>query len=644
MGNKEKMDVGKLLSIYDSTMDYHLERFKRLEENIRLRSHDHLSEAEKQAYEEQGRQNVSIPLIASKLNYFVAYQRAYRTEWKVTPKQDPADEIKASIYNIQLKDLESRCQMKYVESEVFDAGIGTDMGIYEIYPAADCQGNKIPYVRSVDPRDFLYDPNATEYDRSDGMFMSKMHKMYRYQLRDKYSKAVVDRLSENYYRVWGNEKQDMFVNLSTIDPEYDIITVFTHYHKVGRSYWHVYFNDHLNLNGKIDTPYIGKYETKKEAEEALRTQHIPYLLSFQTEDMEEGEVVERWDTYIDKYVFTAETILEYEKTDMKDYPFVPFYAFAHLDQYWTLTDMLKTAQQQFDRLNTQIDAGLSKDIKSGYEMDITKLADGITPQEAMRMLHDNGVIPVVQAGAINPISRQGINWQWANVADVMKNYVEELAGGRSFQGLSSGANETGIAVEAKRSQGELYNSVFLDNLRRTKQILAKRLIWWFDKYDKANRVIKVSGDSMPQQFIQAFMEAGLMQQSLVDKEQAYFRLDARLTHLKEADFDIEISNRKLTDTEQDRKLNQLIAMVQVNPMIGQTMTFTREMLQSADIDFKTRMQITQELEQMMYQNMVQQQSAQMYAMNNQLQSGVIQQMQAKKELSENNTQKQGKKK
>lgn len=637
--DKVKLDVADLLSIYDVSMPYHLERFSRLNENLRLRSYDHLSKEEKAAYESQGRQNITIPLIASKLNYFIAYQRAYRTEWRVSPKQDPSDEIKASIYGIQLQDLESRCDMKYVESDVFDAGIGTDCGVFEIYLQRDREGNEIPAVKNLDPRDFIFDHNAIEYDKSDGMFMAKMHRTYRYLLREDYPKSKVDRLGESYYRQWGNDRDDLFTKLSTVNPEYDLLTVFTHYHKVGRSYYHAYFNDVLNLNGKINEPYLGKYPTKAEAEKAIREQQTNYILALKADEIDDGEVVERWGTYIDRYVFTAEEILEYEKTDMCDFPFVPFFSFSHLNNYWTLTDMLKTTQQQFDRLMAQIDYGLSTDLKGGYEVNVDKLHDGITPVEAMRMLQENGVVPVVENGAVSPINRQGISWQWVNVAQIMQSHVEDLAGGRAMQGLSSGANETGVAVEAKRSQGELYNSVFLDNLRRTKQILAKRLIWWFNKYDTSGRVVKVAGDSLPPQFIMPFINNGLLEQSITDKTMAYFRIKPDLNHLKDSEFDIEISNRRYTENEQDRKLNQLIAVTQVNPMIGQTLTFTREMLQSVDLDFKTRMQISQELEQLMYNQMVMQQSNQMYAMNNQLQSGQLQAMQAQKELSGNNQQK-----
>ena len=222
------LELEDLLNLYDSSMDFHRKRFKRIEENIRLRSHDHLSETEKAAYESQGRQNITIPLIASKINYFVGHQRAYRSEWKVTPKQDPADEIKASIYSLQLADLEERCNMKYVESEVFDSGIGTDCGCYEIYLGEDKSGNKIPCVRSIDPRDFIYDKNATDYDRSDGVFMAKMKKDYRYNLRVDYPDAKVDRLSESYYTNYFNlGKDDFYYYFNSNNPDYDVLTVFT---------------------------------------------------------------------------------------------------------------------------------------------------------------------------------------------------------------------------------------------------------------------------------------------------------------------------------------------------------------------------------------------------------------------------------
>ena len=157
----------------------------------------------------------------------------------------------------------------------------------------------------------------------------------------------------------------------------------------------------------------------------------------------------------------------------------------------------------------QIDYGLARDIKQGYEVVVPKLHNSITPVEAMNMLQENGVIPVNEAGAVTPIATQGINWQWVNVASTMQGFIEEMAAGRSFQGLSSGANETGVAIEAKARQGSLYGSVFLDNLQRSKIILAVRLIEWFSKYDKTGRIIKIAGESLPPEFIQGFTDIGL---------------------------------------------------------------------------------------------------------------------------------------
>lgn len=582
---KTKLGLAELLERQDTSIQYFNPIWAEGEENERIKSGTSWSDSEKQQIENQNRIPYSISMMTTKLNQIMSYQQNNRTDFRLKAVINPLEEVTATIGNVIFKDFESRNNFKYLESEVFESGVSVKYGVVGIYVDKDEYLNDIIKVRNVDYRNFMFDPNAVEYTKSDALYMTEFTRVYRFQLVEEYGKKAFDPAS-NFQYTWGRNNA-FFILSSDRDRMNDLIAKFTHYEKVLRDYYYVVFNDYAQNQEVVE-----KFRNRWQAEERLRELEIPYLLN----DMEvgKGEVVKIQKEMLDKYVFTIEGILEYEETELECFPYAVYQSFHFQDKFWCMADLLKPMQKWIDRSVSQIDYALGKDIKNVYELAVGQLADGLTFEQALQHMEDSGVIPVKMTGAINAVRSQGINPQWIQMMTVMQTYLEDLAGGRSFQGLSEGKNESGVAIARKQQSGELIAGLFMDNFKRWKQDLGEKLLWFFDKYDNAERVIKVGGGDLSPEMIQVLQQVGSYEPSMTEIHNGYLKINTHpLTTLRNSKFALVVSESPASDTKKAQKLGQIAVAAQLNPNIAQIPAFTELLLDTLDLDYDVKVKLTE---------------------------------------------------
>ncbi|RMG43488.1 MAG: hypothetical protein D6732_00060, partial [Methanobacteriota archaeon] len=401
---------------------------------------------------------------------------------------------------------------------------------------------------------------------------------------DEYGKEAAEVSASDDLR-WGREA-NAYYGVMDENRDLDLITVFTHYQKVIRTYYVVLFNDYMNLHGLKDKKVVFETRNKDEAEQKLRELKIPYLRNGYPIGANEIQKVRK--KKIDKYVFTLERILEHEETDMEDFPISLFFGYSYMDKFWTLTDILKSAQRFVDRYISQIDYSFGKDIKNAYELVVPKLAEGLNFEQALKVLEDDGILPVKAEGAIKNVRTNGVNPQWMQMVSVMQSYIEDLAGGRSFQGLSEGANESGRAVLAKQKMGELGASLLIDNFIRAKYDLGRKLLWFFKQYDTSERIVKIGGSALTPEELQMLRVQGVV----MEGTRPYVRINpGDTTHLANAKLELRVTVDELSETEREKKLMKLIAFAQLNPQIAQLPEFNELLMKYSDINYNDRMRL-----------------------------------------------------
>ena len=584
---KAPLTVQDLCQMHIQNFGYFDNLWRRGEENERYISADHHSDEEKRDYEADDRYPFSVALTAQKINTIMASEKENRTSFKVEAISDPNDEIKAEIAGLRLKNIEARSGLKYIESDVSLSGVGVIYGVFGIRTRLNEAGDKEIYLDEVDYKDFIWDANAKTYEKHDAVFVAEKTKAYRYQIESDYPDIEFNNPGLGD---WWNGRNFVEYFISTnLKMEYDLITKFTHYQKVLRTYYCVFFNGEK----------VAEERNKKDADDILKMLKMPYLLQGLPEPPAFVEKVKK--TKMDMYVFTLNDILEYEETDLDFFPYSIYQAFQFKDKIWSMTDVLKSNQIFLDRLVAQMDYAFGRDIKDGFEVVVPKLADGITSEEAVRRAKAGEGVPVLMAGSIKWIDKNSIDPNWITVYSIMMDLGNDLGGGRSFAGLQDSAGESGIAIRQKMMQGEKIASLFIDNKFRSKRDLGTKLVKMVGLYDTAPYIMKVLGGSLSDEMIQVLQQQKLYIPSQFNEGVGYLKINeqnplTKMEWLNNAEYELTVTEETLSESRRQQKYLMFLDAEKSDQTLLMSPTWRRMKYEVMDIPFSDRQKLIAEFE------------------------------------------------
>jgi len=591
MEQQYPLSASDLESFHDQIINYFKQKWTEGEENERFQKGHHWSDAHETKIENQNRIPYSFSVMATKLNTIKTTQKQARTQFKVSAKVDPNDEIKAELATLMLRDDEKGSKFKYLESEVFDSGLSVKYGAGEAYLDYSEFQPKIKF-RKLDYKNVVWDINSREYDLVDSLFVAKIDRLYRFQIRQEYPQFA-DRLNLRTSQI-GREKSSYYVSRNKNNRnDYDIISKFTHYQKVARTVWYVLHPDTKGLLG--EGLYIKEFKAQEEAERHLREVNIPYLMNgLDTE----GSVESKDQIKYDKYVFADGVILEYEATDYPSPPIKVYRCFHYEDDFWSFMDMLKSPQKFMDRLFAQIDYSLGADIKNVYQLNVNALAEGKTFEQAKAIIEKTGgVVPVNSSEEVlKAIQSQGLNPQWIQLAGIMGGFIEDWTGGKNVHGLQESAGESGKAINLRQKQGLMVGYIMLDNLSRWKQLMGEFALYLHKKYDTAQRQIKVQGAELTPEMLQTLNQSGIVTPSQAEPESVYVKVPGGIDFLKDADLELTVTESALTDSEKEFQYLQLLEMGRSNQAMWQMPAYVMMLLQhDPNINDRLKRQLIQEI-------------------------------------------------
>lgn len=594
--NKTPLSASDLESLHDQVISFFTNKWLIGEENERYQKVKNWDADKEKKIRGQNRQPYSIPIAVTKLNTIYATQKQARTQFKVEAKVDPNDEIKAEVATLMLRDDEKLSKFKYLESEIFQSGVGVQYGAGEAYVDYSGIVPKIKF-RKLDYKNVVWDINSREYDLEDALWQAKVDRMYRFQSDLQYGNKDINgddaELSEDAGD-FGREKNAYYVTKNPNGKsEFDVISVFTHYQKVTRQYFYTIHPDPLGFWG--EGVYMKKFKTQEEADKHLREVNIPYI-SNGFDRL--GEVQPKDEVAYDKYVFADSKILRYEETTYPCFPIKIFRCFHFEDDFWSFMDVLKSPQIFYDRMLAQIDYSFGSDIKTVYQLNVNALADGMTYEKAKEIIvQTGGVVPSNSNEAImSAIKAQGVNPQWLQMAQIMQGLMEDFAGGRSFSGLGDESGESGRAINLKKQQGALVAFLMLDNLARWKQAMGEFALYLHKEYDTVERQIKVQGAELTPEMLQLLNSNGIVTPSQTDQDSMYVKVGG-IDFLKDVELELTVTEASLTESEKEFKYMQLLEMGRANQILWQMPAYIMMLLEyDPNISNRMKRQLISEIQ------------------------------------------------
>lgn len=592
------LSASDLVSIHDGHISYFDKLWARGEENERYRTGENITKKQEQDFYNQGRIPFPSPITSDKITRIIASERNSRTSAKAQALR-PESEMKAEMLTLRLRKVERDSNLEYVESEIFESGVAMIYGVGKITLDYDKKFNRIIKIIDVDYKNCIWDSNARLYDKSDGAFMAERRMVYRKDIRKDYGDKIADAIAINS-SYWGREVNEYWgVTDKYGHRDDDIIILFEHYQKVLRDVYCVVWEDNV----------VVKESSKAEAEKTLRLLQIPYLTADQ--DPPVASVEKYTEEGYDKYVFTYNTILEYEQTDLEDFPYCVYQSFNFKDKIWCMTDILKYKNKFMDKLISQIDYAFGTDLKNGWEIVEPWLAQGLTLEEATRRLKDGIPIPTLRPGAVHSIPMKQANPQWIQIYEILAQEVTEIAGGALFAGTQQGKQrESKESIAMKLRQQELVTTLFIDNLRRWKRDLMRKVTWYIKKYDTEKQIIRTEGGNLTPEMVQLLQQNGIYSPSVNQRGVGYLSLnqpDNPESWLNDAEVDITITESELSETARQARFDEVRRFAELSPGSITPDIF----LEFSDMDYSVKERIKQnwEKQQQQQQAMQEQQQA-----------------------------------
>ena len=557
------------------------------------------SDKERERIKNQDRIPYSFGQARSKANRVIGIQASQRTQFNVLAKADPNDEVKAELAKLQMHAVEKRSDFAYLETEIFTAGVVAKYGVSRLDISSKDMFERVQ-VSYVDYLNFLWDVNATAYNLNDdangALWVCEVDNEYRktLSLRYGYTGKTVKELKEGSFSGFsGREKIEYYVKENEKDPNYDIITIFNFYIKAPRKKYYVIFPDSAQVIGS--SIIVEKYKTEKEAETRLLELQMQYLL----QGLEvEGSIESKSELGYDKYVFTYDKVLEYEETDLEMFPYDVYRAIHFGDNFCSFMDLLKDLQVWYDRFIMQIDYAMGKDNKVAKQLNATKLYEGETVDSALTKIEQGKTILVNSSEDIlKAVEMKGVNPQWFQMLNIITMVFEDLAMGQQFQGKAN-AGDSGKKVEALIAQGGLGTKPFFDNLRRWKIGVGRNIISWMKRHETTEDIIRVQGGALSPEMLSLLQEEGIFKPSKFDEGGGYVTLNkGDLSYLENADFELEVTEEALSDSEKESKLMNALEQTKSDPLLQQSQVWREYLLGLRSIPQEIKYKLKAELEQ-----------------------------------------------
>lgn len=511
------MELQNLIQIHEEALVKFQPYWDEGDTNARMFRGQHWSTEQKAQHDKEFRKAYNIPLLATKMNRILSEQRNNRTQWKVKGV-GAEDELGAEFGNYTMDYVDRINKFKWGESWIYQDGMAKKYGVLSVDKDFDENPQGDIILEKVSYKEFLWDDNASKYDLSDALFQQRFGWFTREQIADMFESVDADNLySDTNNDVTYGDRKNWFQSINKKKESIKVV-------------WH--------------------YEREKIKKKIL---------------IEGKQVsVSSYTVYVTAYSGT--TILQ-KRTDTgrKNYPYAVFFSLFDDGKFWSLTDLARDTQQGFDRFLSMIDKSTVKNIKgNNYEVQPEKLhpMHQKSIDEVFDSLSQGGkYIATLAEGAIKPLQSHNDVVVESQMLQLMQSLLEDILGGRTFQGLESKVQQTATESKILESAAKMAGMLYLDNLSLWKQHVGE-LIWeLIPEVYTEGRQIKIAGDENSRK-IQALMQQypqmqGNYQPSQFNPGEGFLKVPMNLGELN---VDIEMDEVSGNSTMKEQQLQQLLSI------------------------------------------------------------------------------------
>lgn len=477
---------------YTSAMDRghtHYQRQAKKNENFYIGGGLQWDEDVKKALEDQGKPWLEENVIFPTVNTIIGYQTQSRMDIAYKPREQDDQGISDILTKLGMFIVDQN-RFPWVESQVFADGIIQQRGYFDIRMNFDDNINGDVIIKSLDPLDVIPDPDGKSYNPDDWQDVTT-------------TKWIpIDDIKILYGVAKWREVSNMLANVGEPDFGSDELGEQRNSFSDAGTY-NAYYRD----SGDIDYVQILERQWYK-----LTNRNFLY-------DLETGDLYPAPDTMnkreLDKFakdqgkevvnrvvkrirwtVSTKEVILHDEWSPYDHFTIVPFFPYFRRGKTIGMVDNLIKTQEMLNKTYSQILHVINTTANSGWTVE----ENSLTNMEVEDLENEGGKTGLVLEYKVGRSKPEKIepNQIPTGLKDMVTSGIEliRLISGVSetFQG-GKGPEVSGVAIQSRVHQSAIQLATPIDNLFRTRNMIAERLLKLIQQFYTSERTFVITSEN-----------------------------------------------------------------------------------------------------------------------------------------------------
>ena len=448
--------------------------------------------------EAEGRPALTINTILPTVNTILGEQSARRADIQFKPRRGGSTEEVANTLNKLYGQIADANKLDWVEQQVFSDGLIMDgRGYFDVRIDFSDHLEGEVRITAKDPLDILIDPDAKDADPKTWNEIFETKWMTLDEVGEMYGEDKAERLrfvSENGMsfgadsveymetRFGDTENHDDFFGAGvTGEDEYRNVkalrVIERQYKKMTRC---TFFVDPETGDQRQSPDAWNERKIKKFAKE-----HGLSLISKVVRKV-------RWTVTCDQVV------LHDDWSPYNDFTIIPFFCYFRRGRPFGVVRNLLSPQEQLNKITSQELHIVNTTANSGWMVESGSLV-GMTADDLEEHGAETGLVLEYARGTSPPqkIGANQIPTGLDRIAQKAALNIKQISGINDSMLGTDSAEVSGIAIQAKQNRGAIMIQVPLDNLRKSRQYLAERILDLVQTFYTEERIIQVTNEDDP---------------------------------------------------------------------------------------------------------------------------------------------------
>lgn len=438
--------------------------------------------------ERQGKPVLTINKILPTTASVMGEQLRNRADIAFKPLKHGTQEV-ASILNKVHIQIANANKMDWVEANVADDGFITSRGFYDVRISFDDHMQGEVRIKHVNPRNVAIDPDAEDYDPDTWKDVTITRWLTIDDIRLTYGNSKANEVkrggSSLPYDYDMVERKNQTFGGFNLPPqtstEFDGDNTLRKYRIIERQYKKVRYADHFADTETGDLRAVPENWTSRKARRAAEKAGI--------------EIVRKRIEQIRWTVTCHNTVLHDAWSPYKYFTIVPYFPFFRYGSTIGIVENLLDSQEQLNKTSSQELHIVNTTANSGW-----KVKTGSLQNMTIEELEDRGaetglVMELDDPDAAQKITPNNVPQGLDRVSYKADENIKEISGvSDSARGFDR-ADVAAKAIQAKQAAGSVNLAKPLDNLARTRHLLAVRVLSLVQRFYSEERVLQITGNT-----------------------------------------------------------------------------------------------------------------------------------------------------